>query len=293
MQQAGGATTSGYRWGVAAVLLAALCASSAGIIVRHIEAADAWQILFYRALAFIGMLLALVLARHGRATPAAFRAIGRPGLVMALALGSAFIAFIFALTLTTVANTVFILAVSPLAAALLARLVLGERIGRATLAAMAAALIGVALMVGDSLGSGSFDGNLMALLACLGYAAAIVALRAGRAVDMMPATCLSGAFALLVCSLLVGSLAIPAGDILLSLLLGTGQLGAQYALITYASRAVPAGQITLIMLLEVLLAPLWVWIGIGEVPADMTLVGGAVVLAAVLLQILAPMRRAA
>jgi len=284
--------SSGYRWGVAAVLLAALCASSAGIIVRHVEVADAWQILFYRALAFTGMLFAMVLARHGRATGAAFRAIGWPGLVLAVALGTAFIAFIFALTLTTVANTVFILGASPLAAALLGRLVLGEGISAATLMAMVGALIGVALMVGDSLGSGSLDGNLAALIACLGYAVAVVSLRAGRAVDMMPATCLSGVFALLVCSLLVGSLAIPTTDILLALLLGSGQLGAQYALITYASRFVPAGQIALIMLLEVLVAPLWVWIGVGEVPADMTLLGGFVVLAALLLQMAGSLKRA-
>ena len=281
----------GYRWGVAAVLLAALCASSAGLIVRHIEAADAWQILFYRALAFTGMLFLMVVLRHGRTTASAFRAIGWPGLVMAVALGSAFIGFIFALTLTTVANTVFILGVSPLAAALLSRMVLGERITATTLAAMIGALIGVALMVGDSLGSGNLSGNVAALIACLGYAVAIVALRAGRAVDMMPATCLSGAFALLVCGLMVGSIAIPTNDILLALLLGTGQLGAQYALITYASRFVPAGQIALIMLLEVLVAPLWVWLAVGEVPADMTLLGGFVVLAALLLQMVGSTRR--
>lgn len=284
MAESVGASARAYGWGLAAIVLAALCASSAGLIVRHIAAADPWQILVYRALGFIALILALVLARHGRGTAAAFRAIGWPGLVMAACLGSAFIAFIFALTLASVAETVVILAVSPLAAALIARLFLGERIGARTLAAMLAALLGVALMVGDGLNGGGLAGNLVALAACLGYAGAIVALRAGRRVDMMPATCLSGVFALAVSGLLVGSLVIPPRDILLALLLGTGQLGAQYALITIAARAVPAGQIALVMLLEVLLAPLWVWLALGETPATTTLIGGAVVLGALLVQ---------
>lgn len=288
-----------YGLGIGAVLMAAVCASIAGILVRGIESADAWQILFFRALAFTATIFSLVLIRHGRATPAAFLAIGRSGLVLALALGLAFIAFIFALTLTAVADVVLILATSPLIAAVISRVVLGEAIGGTTLAAMAVALIGVVIMVaGESqtarpIAGDRLTGMLVAFGACLGYAVSIVALRAGRAVDMMPATCLSGVVALVITSLLVGSLAVPARDIGLALLLGTAQLGGQYALITYASRVVPAGQIALVMLLEVVLAPLWVWIGVGEVPGGAVLLGGGVVLAGLLLQSTGSLRRAA
>ena len=263
----------GLWLGVAAVLLAAFCASSAGLIVRHIETANAWQILVFRALAFVAMILILVVGKHGRGTAGAFRAIGWTGVTMALSLGSAFIAFIFALTMTTVADAVIILGASPLLAALIARVAIGERIGSVTFIAMVGAFLGVVLMLGDSAGSGRLLGNMAAILACLGYAGAIVALRAGRAVDMMPATCLSGVFALAISLPMAGSLALPRDDILLALLLGSGQLGAQYALITYASRLVPASQIALIMMLEVILAPLWVWLFLGEIPATMTFLG--------------------
>ena len=288
-----------YGLGVAAVIGAAICASSAGIIVRGMESADAWQILFYRAPAFTLMILLLVVLRHGRATPAAFLAIGRPGLVLALALGLAFIAFIVALTLTTVADVVLILATSPLIAALIGRAVLGEPIGTATLGAMLLAMIGVMIMVAGGQGEGvatplagqRLEGLLVAVGACLGYAVAVVALRAGRSVDMMAATCLSGVVAFAVVGLTVGSVAIPSHDIALALLLGTVQLGGQYALITYASRTIPAGQIALIMLLEVVLAPLWVWIGVGETPATAVLFGGAVVMGGLLLQSTVALRR--
>ena len=142
----------------------------------------------------------------------------------------------------------------------------------------------------DGLSLGGGLGSLMALLACLGYAAAIVALRAGKSVDMMPATCLAGFVAFLICLSLVGDVAISRHDLTIALLLGTAQIGLQYLLITLAARHVPAAQIALIMLSEVVLGPLWVWLGVGEVPSSATLFGGAIVLAAVLAQTLYTLR---
>ena len=280
----------GYAYGLAAILLAAIAASSAGILVRQIEVASGWQILFYRSLAFSLVVLVVVVGRHRSRTVAAFRAIGRPGLVAAISLGGAFIAFIFALLWTTVAEAVFILSCAPFFAALLGRMVLGEAVGGAMWAAMAIALGGIAVMVADGLGGGGW-GAAAALAACLGYAAAIVALRAGRGVDMMPATCLSGVFAGLVCLPFVGSLAIGGHDLVFALVLGSGQIGLQYILVTIAARHVPAAQIALLMLVEVALAPLWVWIGIGEVPSGHTLAGGAIVAVAVAAQAVHALRR--
>jgi drug/metabolite transporter (DMT)-like permease len=281
-----------YALGLAAVLLAAIAASSAGILVRQIEDASGWQVLFYRSLAFALVVLVVVIGRHRSGTVAAFRAIGVPGLVAAISLGGAFIAFIFALLWTTVAEAVFILSSAPFFAALLARLALGEVVGAATWAAMAVALGGIAVIVGDGLGGGGW-GAAAALAACLGYAGAIVALRAGRHVDMMPATCLSGVFAGLVCLPFAGSLAIGGHDLAFALLLGSGQIGLQYILVTIAARHVPAAQIALLMLVEVALAPLWVWIGVGEVPSGHTLAGGAIVVAAVAAQAVHALRREA
>jgi drug/metabolite transporter (DMT)-like permease len=286
-----------YLLGLAGVFLAALAASSAGILLRQIEAADGWQILFYRSLAFVAVLLAYIVAQRRRDTLRAFLAIGWPGLVVALALGSAFIAFIFAMLLTTVAQAVFILSAAPFFAALLGLAVLRERVAPLTWISMAAALAGVGVMmaqglVGGSASGGAFLGSLVALAACLGYAAAIVALRAGRRVDMMPATCLAGVFAGGVCFFLADDLAIGGRDLTFALLLGSAQIGLQYLLITLSARHVPAAQIALVMLVEVVLAPLWVWLGVGEAPSPATLLGGAIVLAAVLAQTLHALRTA-
>ncbi len=281
-----------HRLGLAGVVLAAFAASTAGILLRHIETADGWQILFYRSLAFAGTVFLLVAARHRGQTPAAFRAIGLPGMVVAVCLGGAFIAFIFALLLTTVAETVFILSASPVFAAAIGWLALRERVPPRLWLGMAATVLGIGIMMSGGFAGGTPIGALVALGACLGYAAAIVALRAGRSVDMMPATCLSGVFAMLVCAALVGDFTIGARDLVLSLVLGAGQIGLQYILITICARVVPAAEIALIMLLEVVLAPLWVWIGVGETPGAMTLAGGGIVVAAVLGQTLIGLRQA-
>lgn len=296
-KEAGAARDRRYLLGLAGVLLAALAASSAGILLRQIESADGWQILFYRSLAFVAVLFVYIVAQRRGDTLRAFLAIGWPGVMVALALGGAFIAFIFSMLLTTVAQAVFILSASPFFAALLGLVYLRERVAVLTWISMTVALAGIGVMMGQDLLSsgisrGALAGSLVALAACLGYAAAIVALRAGRQVDMMPATCLAGVFAGGVCLLLADDLAIGGRDLTFALLLGSAQIGLQYLLITLSSRHVPAAQITLVMLVEVVLAPLWVWLGVGETPSAGTLIGGAIVLAAVLAQTLSGLRAA-
>jgi len=273
--------------GVAAILFGALCASSVGVLVRLVDQADGWQILFYRSLSFAFTVFLFLLASGGRNRPgvaARFAGIGPWGAVVAVCLGSAFIAYIFALLLTTVANAVFILSASPFLAALMARIFLGERVSLTGWACMAAALCGVALMLADGLFAGTLTGSAVALIAAGGYAASVVAFRAGRKIDMIPATCLAGVFAAMVSAFLVPDLAISPNDLIVAILLGTVQIGVQYIIITLAARHVPAAEVTLLMLLEVVAAPVWVWIAFGETPAWLTIAGGTVVLVAVILQ---------
>ena len=227
-----------------------------------------------------------MLASNRQGLTARFAAIGPWGVVVAVCLGSAFIAYLFSLLLTTVANAVFILSASPFLAALLARLFLGERVFMTAWACMAAALTGVALMVADGVLSGTVAVSAVALIAALGYAASVVAFRAGRDVDMIPATCLAGVFAAIVSGFLVESFAISGNDLLVAILLGAGQIGVQYIILTIASRHVPAAEVTLLMLLEVVAAPVWVWMLFGETPAVLTIAGGCIVLAALAVQAL-------
>ena len=275
-----------YRVGLLCLFSATVFTSLAGVILRHVEAADAWQVLFYRSLAFVAVLLLFLVWRHRGATARAFSAVGRPGLVTALALSPAFMLFILALLETTVANVVFILSLSPFFAALFAWLALGEAVSRATILAMALSLVGVGFMFGDGLVAGTLLGNWFALGACLSYSLALVAMRKGRAVDMLPAVCLAGILTAGVSGLIAaltspGGLAIGPTDLSLALVLGVVQLGFQYILVTAGTRHVPAAEVALVGRLTLVLAPLWVWLMVDEVPSRLSLIGGAIILVVV------------
>jgi drug/metabolite transporter (DMT)-like permease len=202
--------------------------------------------------------------------------------MVAVCLAGAFSLFIFALLETTVANVVFTTGLSPFFAALFAWVVLREALAPSTLAAMAVSVAGIALMVGDGLVSGTLIGNALALGACLCYAAALVAMRKGQAVDMIPAVCLAGLLAAAVAALAApAGLAVSGRDLGLAACLGVVQLGFQYILLTLAIRHVPAAEVALIGRASLVLAPIWVWLGVGEVPSALTLAGGAVIFLAI------------
>ena len=276
-----GGYDSRYGYGIACLLTATLFTSTAGILLRLIEQADGWQVLFYRSVSFVAVLLGYIVLRHRGRSLQAFRAVGRPGLVVAVALAAAFSTFILALLETTVANVLFITSSTPFFAALFAWLALREPVRRAVWLAMAAAFCGIAIMVAGGLARGTLTGNLLALICCLCFAVALVSMRRGKAVDMLPAVCLAGVLVALVSAAMVESFRISAHDLALAVTLGVVQLALQYILVTAGSRHVPAAEIALIGRTVVVLGPLWVWIGVGEVPSQATSIGGAIVVAAV------------
>ncbi len=273
-----------YGFGVVCVLVAACFTSSAGILLRWVEAADGWQVLFYRSLSFTIVLLGFLALRYRGDLRGAFLRTGSPGLVVTLALGTTFCSYVFALLGTTVANVVFILSASPFAAALFAWIALREPVRPGLGLAMAASLMGVAIMVGEGFARGAAWGGLFALVSCFCYAVTLTAFRKRKDLDMLPAVCLAGGFATLLSALMVDSFHIGGRDLALAVALGVVQLAMQYIFITVGARHVPAAEVALLARVQVLLAPLWVWLGVGEVPATATFVGGAVVLAAVAFQ---------
>jgi drug/metabolite transporter (DMT)-like permease len=281
----------GYATGVAMVLAAGVCLSFGGLIVRRIDAADIWLVVFYRSAAFaLTLVVYLAVVYRGRLIRP-FLAVGREGLVVALSLGVGSICYILALGLTTVANVVFILGAGPFLTAVLGRLVLGERVHPITWLAMALALCGIALMVLEDLGRGRLSGNLVAFGAAASFSAMVIAMRRAKAVDMVPASCLGGVVGAAASAPMVGGFAVSGHDLGLALLLGSVQLGAGFLLITLGTRRVPAAEVPLLALTEVVLAPLWVWFWVDETPGRLTLLGGAVVLAAVLGQAVVRLRR--
>ncbi|MEM7173022.1 MAG: DMT family transporter [Pseudomonadota bacterium] len=299
-----GGTGRGRLFGIGLAALAAVFASSAGLLLRFAGEADPWVLLVYRALGFTVAVFLFVWWQQGRSVGgrtiggmvAAFLNIGRPGIIVALSLGGAFIAFLLALSQTSVATVVAVLSLSPLFAAVISRVFLGERSSRMAWLSMAAALAGVVLVIWGDLASPSGlrlspQGLTYAFLACLGYAIAIVGLRAGKAKDMSPATCLSGvvalAVSLLVCLIMIGSLKAAGHVVAIGLLLGTVQIGAQYILLTIATRYATAADVALVMILEIVLAPIWVWLFAGEAMPGLGVAGGVVIVAALIINTMA------
>ncbi len=276
-----------YARGVVCVLAGGTCLSFGGVLIRQFETANGWQIIFYRAIGFVLALSIFLALKHRGRFFAAFLAVGWPGVIAAVSLGVGTACYVFGMLLTSVANVVFTLSVGPFFAAGAAWLVLRERIRLPTMLAMLAAAGGVGLMLADGLVRGTWLGNLVALGAPLTFAITVVAWRSKKGVDMVPATCLSGLVGLLIGAVMADGLAISAHDLVLALLLGSAQLGAGFLLFTLGARSVPAGEVTLYSLAETILAPIWVWLMINEVPSDWTLSGGVVVLSAVLLAALA------
>ncbi|MEM7172412.1 MAG: DMT family transporter [Pseudomonadota bacterium] len=282
--RAGPGPHRGYVLGIIAVMMGGVFLSSGGLLVRHIDAADGWQIMFYRSLAFVLTVLVFLLWRYRGRIVKPFLNIGRPGLVVVLALGAGFTLYLFALLNTTVANVAFILSAGPFFSALLAWIILREKVALLTWVAMLGAMAGIGLMVANGLEEGHFLGNIIALGAPITFAVMIVSIRKAGARDMMPAICLAGLIAGGAATIMAPTLIIPNQDLILSLLLGSVQLAFGFMCITYGARYVPAAQVALLALTETVLAPTWVWLFLGETPSTVSLTGGIVVLIAVLAQ---------
>lgn len=259
--------------------------SFGGLVQRNIEFADAWQINVYRSIGMlIASLLILFFSYRGRLQKT-LTGIGPLGILGALLLSSAGVCFVQALTNTTVANALFILGSIPFFAAIFARLILGERLRRTTLITMIVAAIGLGIMVAKGVSVGSGYGNLMALITAVSFAAYAIIVRYKRQVEMMPLMLLSS-IAIIIVSLLVkkGDIAIPLNDILLCLFWGGCLSGFVNWMFIIASRHLAAAEVTLIMLLEFALGPIWVWWFIGEIPTSWTIFGGGLIIVAVALR---------
>ncbi len=285
------AKDSTYPRGVLMVLCAGICLSTGGLIVRHIETADGWQIIFYRATSFVVTLLIFLAVRYRGRVIQPFKNTGVNGLLVAMFLGLGSLCYLFALLLTTVANVVFIISAAPFFTAAAAWLLLGERVRAVTWFFMAAALAGIGLMFVDGFVTGRWFGNVLALGVVASFVGMLVVIRQSKAIDMVPATCLGGVVAGVISVFMVDTFWISRQDLILCILLGSAQFGAGFILITMGTRLVPAAEVALLSLTETVLAPIWVWFFVNEVPSVFTLVGGATVLTAVVGQAVGGMRK--
>lgn len=269
---------------LALMVAATVLFSSAGVVIRHVERAAPLEMVFWRSL-FAFLCVYIFLQARARQSPlAALRATGWPGLVSAAMWALSFIAFVVALSLTTVANTLLLSSIGTLLTVFFARLVLREPVPLRTWLATAAAAAGIAWMFHDGVSAGEprhLAGMLVALVVALCGSVNIVTLRATAArLDLMPAVMLGGALACLLTLPFALPFSATPRDVSLLALLGVFQIGLPCMLVVTASRTLLAPEIALLWLLETVLGPLWAWLGAGEAPHAATLSGGAVVLAA-------------
>lgn len=283
-----------HRRAVVLMVIAPTLWSIAGVVTRHLspelQAHGRFEITFWRSF-FAALTVAGFLLLVRRDFVGSIVRAGAPGLLSGAMWATMFICFMLALTLTSTANTLVVLAVSPLVTAVLAWAVLRAPVAPRTWLAIGVAMAGIVWMFAGGIrieSPGSVLGMLIAFGAPLAAAVNVVVLKKrGHAVDLVPAVFLGGALsAALMLPFALPSIA-SATDIALLALLGFAQLGLPCMLLVIAARHLAATEVALLALLEVVLGPLWAWLGAGEVPASATLAGGMLVLAALLINELA------
>lgn len=284
-----------YRDGMKLVLAAGLIWSFQALIIRQIAVAEVWAVLTWRSLAMMPVLFAYLAWRSPSMPWAAIRQTGLPGLVGGFGLVVAMAGAILAFQTTTIANAAFLLAASPFLTAVLAWLVLGEAVSARSLVAIGLATCGIAVMVGDGLAAGALTGNLAALASAMGFATFTVALRRSKARDGVPSSLVGAGLAVLVGIVMAGqtgqTLAVPVSDLAWCALMGAVTMSSGMILFTLGSRVVPSAELTLLSNTEILLAPLWVWLVMGETASSATFIGGAIVLGAILFNAYEGVRR--
>lgn len=274
-------TVMHHRMAVVLIVLSSVGLSFGGLILRNIEQATPWQINFYRSLAQIIVLIGMLAAQHKSRSVTQLTGIGRPGLLAGAFISLAPIGYVLALIHTTVANTLFIISAIPFITAALAWLFLGERVRTGTWIAMSIAATGILIMVVEGFGIGSLFGNVMALGTATVFSCFAVIVRHHRGVNMMPTLIISGVITGLICYFVsLTDLTVPPQDMLLCLLWGVLAGFGNWMFIA-AARHLAAAEVTLFMMVEFVLGPIWVWLFVNEIPSLFTLIGGAIVLTAV------------
>lgn len=275
-----------HRRGLIFVFAAGLLWSTVGLGIRMIQDAEVWQILLYRSISLSVFLFFVILLRSRENPFRQARRAGIPAVIGGLSLVAAYSGGIYAIQSTSVANAMLLFASAPFLAAILGWIVLREQVRRATWVAIALAILGIGVMVADKSEGSGLAGSLAALGSAFGFAVFTVALRWGKSGEMLPSVFLSGIFAIIITATICLSLGLPlvlsVNDGGITMGMGVFQVGAGLILYTLGSKTLPAAELTLLSLAEVLLGPFWVWLFLGETATINTLLGGCVLLAAII-----------
>ena len=266
------------------IFFGALSLSFGGLIVKSFEGATLWQILFWRSLFFSLTVLTFLIITYKSKVLNSFYNSGLPGFIGGLILSIGFCGYVFAMYNTTVANTNFIISLQILFLAIFGFFFLKEKINLITLISIILAISGVLLMVGNSLSPGELSGNLAAFTMPITFAVLIMIVRKFPSVDMVPAQFVAGISSCLIGLSLSPTIMISPHDIFLGFLAGFFQIGFGFIFITIGARTTPSAMVGIIMLSESVLGPIWAFLFVSEIPSLYGLIGGAIILFAVLLQ---------
>jgi len=266
------------------LLFGGFCLSWGGLIVRSFETTDAWNILLLRSFFFfLGVSIFLLLMYKKDAFKTVKKA-GLAGLLGGFVMSFSFIAFVFAMMNTSVANVVFIISTQTMFLAIFGYFYLKEKVSIIGLLSIILAMMGISVMVGDSISGGTLFGNLVALTIPVSFSILVMIIRKNANLDLVPAIWYASISSTLISFLMTNDLSFTNNDILMGFLLGVPQLTFGFVCITIGSRTTKSVTIGLLMLTETIFAPLWVWIFLNEIPPISVFIGGFVIVLALILK---------
>ena len=266
------------------LLFGGFCLSWGGLIIRSFEEATVWQTLLLRSIFFMIALIIFLIATYKKNTIKIIKDAGYPAVLGGLVMSLSFIAFVVSMSITTVANVVFIISTQTMFLAIFGYFYLKEKVSIISFFSILLAMGGITIMVGDSLSTGSFFGNIVALAIPINFSILVMIIRKNKNLDMVPAIFYSGIFSIIYGLILSESLVFTSHDILMGFYLGVPQLAFGFICITIGSRTTPSTTIGLLMLTETLFGPIWVWLFLNEIPPLSVLAGGCVIITAIILK---------
>ena len=266
------------------VFLGAFCLSFGGLIVKSFEGATLWQILFWRQLFFVLLIVIFLSFTYKKKIFVALYQSGIPGFIGGIILGLGFSAYVFAMYNTTVANANFIIQTQAIFLAIFGYFFLKEKISKLTLASIILAISGILLMVGSSLSPGQLSGNLVAFIMPSSFAVLIIIVRKYPNVDMIPLQLFAGIVAMLIGYFVSTKISISTHDLFLAFIAGFFQVGLGFIFITIGAKKTLSAIVGILMMTEAVFGPFWAWLFLDESPEFFALIGGSIILFAVFIQ---------
>ena len=266
------------------LLFGGFCLSWGGFVIRSFEEASVWQILLLRSFFFMLALIGFLAVTYKKNTINILKKAGIPAVFGGLVMSFSFISFVVAMTNTSVANVVFIISTQTMFLAIFGYFYLKEKVSLVSFISILLAMSGITVMVGDSLSSGSFFGNLVALAIPINFSILVMIIRKNKNLDMVPAIFYSGIFSVIYGLILSESFMFTSHDILMGFFLGVPQLAFGFISITIGSRSTSSATIGLLMLTETICAPIWVLLFLNEIPPVSTLIGGFIIILAIIIK---------